>query len=148
MNPLVDPKKIKVKDMKGNIIHVKLGQVSPLDWRRIFVNYVPSAMPKIGNYEENEKLMLTMFSDIEVRSKEKNRDGEYFWTRLTSKELINAQIPDGEALIEIEAHMVGHNTKKYHPEKISSLLKTLNQNLPQQITSTLTRFVRQFSQKK
>lgn len=132
-NPLIKPQEITVKDLDGEEKVFMISRVPADVGRELFTQYVPTALPKIGNYKENEKLMKKLIGYVDAKA----ADGS--WIRLNNDPLRNAHITDWEMMVTIEKEMVNHNTNFFNPAKLSSVLERFNQTLPDKVMSMLTR---------
>lgn len=132
---LIKPTPITIKDMDGVERNFNISRVPAVHGRKIFTQYATTVMPKIGNYEVNQDLMLLMLSYVEAQMP----NGDFI--QLRTQSLIDSHVGDWETLGRLELEMVKYNTNFFHPEKISSALAKLNQTLPEKILSTLTRYL-------
>lgn len=139
--PLIKEKEIKVKSLDGDESTFFISRVPADVGRELFTQYVPTAMPKIGNYKENEKLMRKLIGYVEAVSPDGKR------VRLDNDLTRNSYISDWEMLVTIEKEMVTHNTNFFNPAKLSGVLARFNQTLPERVMQMLTRFSEQLSAK-
>jgi hypothetical protein len=133
--PQIKPKEITVKSIDGEDKQFRISRVPATQGREIFTQYMPTAMPKIGNYKSNEDLMKKLMLYVDV----KTTDGS--WVRLENEVILDSHITDWEMLVKIELEMVKYNTNFFNPEKLSSGLSKLNQTLPERITLMLKRLL-------
>ena len=139
--PQIKPFEVTIKSIDGESKEFRISRVPASQGREIFTQYMPTAMPKIGDYKSNEKLMKMLISFVEV----KTTDGS--WIRLNNDVLLNAHITDWEMLVKVELEMVKYNTNFFSPEKLSSALNKFNQTLPHRVMSMLSRLSGQLSAK-
>jgi len=139
--PQIKPLEIAIDSIDGDKQTFRISRVPATEGREVFTQYMPTAMPKIGDYKSNEKLMYKMISYVDV----KTTDGS--WIRLSNSVLVNSHITDWEMLVKLELEMVKYNTNFFSPEKLSSVLSKFNQTLPDKIMSMWNRLSGQLSAK-
>ena len=137
--PLIKPQDITVKNMDGESKGFRISRVPAIKGRELFTQYIPTAMPKVGDYKTNEKLMKELLSFVEV----KMANGEFI--RLDNESLIASHVTDWEMIINLEKEMIMYNTNFFNPEKLSKGWNKLVQTLPERIIKTLKRFSGQLS---
>lgn len=131
--PLIKPTEIKIKSIDGEEKTFMISRVPASRGREIFTQYMPTAIPKIGDYKENEKLMKMLMGYVDVQAP----DGS--WIRLDNDPVRDSHINDWEMLVKLELEMVKYNTNFFSPDKLSNALTRFNQTLPERIMSTLNR---------
>ena len=143
---LIEPKKLEIiskssKDEKGNQrkVNVYLSKVPAVAGRRIVTQYPMSGMPKIGNYEENEKLMYELLSYVAVELDTGVK------ILLNEKSLIDNHLCDAEMLLRVEKAMLEYNFSFFDLGEISASLKNIVQIAPEKISSILMDLLGQFS---
>lgn len=139
--PLIKPTEVTIKSIDDGEKEFRISRVPATQGREIFTQYMPTAMPKIGDYKSNEKLMKMLMCFVDVKA----ADGS--WIRLNNEVVLNSHVTDWEMLVKIELEMVKYNTNFFSPEKLSSALSKLNQTLPDRIMSMLNRLSGQLSAK-
>ena len=139
MSILIKPQEITVKSMDGEEKQFRISRVPAIKGRELFTQYMPTAIPKIGDYKSNEKLMKDLVSFIEV----KTASGE--WLGLSNDAILSSHVTDWEMLVKLEMEMIKYNTNFFSPEKLSSALNKFNQTLPEKIIKMLKRFSGQLS---
>lgn len=137
--PLIKPQETTVNNMDGEAKEFRISRVPAIKGRELFTQYMPTAMPKLGDYKSNEKLMKELVSFIEV----KTASGE--WLRLSNDAILSSHVTDWEMLVKLEMEMIKYNTNFFNPEKLSSALNKFNQTLPEKIIKILKRFSGQLS---
>lgn len=128
---MIDQEERTIKDMSGNDVTFIISKVPAVAAREIFTQYIPTAMPKVGNYEENQKLMLKLMSFVAVPQ-------ESGPLNLTSQALIDNHVDGFETLMKLEKEMIEYNTSFFVPGKISSSLEPLIAKALQSTIKTLT----------
>lgn len=139
--PQIKPKEVTIQSIDDGEKTFRISRVPATRGREIFTQYMPTAMPKIGDYKANEKLMKMLMCFVDV----KTADGS--WIRLDNEVILNSHVTDWEMLVKIELEMVRYNTNFFSPEKLSNALSKFNQTLPDRIMSMLNRLSGQLSAK-
>ena len=129
--PQIKPLEVTIKSIDDGEKEFRISRVPATQGREIFTQYMPTAMPKIGDYKSNEKLMKMLMCFVDVKA----ADGS--WIRLDNEVILNSHVTDWEMLVKIELEMVKYNTNFFSPEKLSNALSGFNKSLPQRITSIL-----------
>ena len=78
-------------DAEGNKRTYTISKFDAISGRAIAAQYVPTAAPKIGDYEMNEKLMYRMMTFVYVQTAE-------LLQPLDSRAMIENHVPDWEKL--------------------------------------------------
>lgn len=99
--------------------------------REIIAKYPVSNMPKIGDYQVSEEIMVKLISFVEVIAGDRS-------IRLMTRELINNHVPDWEALAQLEWEMLQYNCSFLTNGKSLSFLEKLAHLAEQKISEMLT----------
>ena len=99
--------------------------------REIIAKYPVSNMPKIGDYQVSEEIMVKLMSFVEVIAGDRS-------IRLMTRELINNHVPDWEALAQLEWEMLQYNCSFLTDGKSLSFLEKLAHLAEQKISEMLT----------
>jgi hypothetical protein len=110
--------------------------------RYIVSQYPVSGLPKVGDYETNEKIMLRMMQFVAVPG----RDGADALP-LQTRELVNNHVPEWETLAKLEWALMEYNCSFFAQGKVSGFLDDLLEALPASILSMLTPLLDQLSAK-
>lgn len=131
---------IEEKEIVLDNITFIISKVPATDGRHIFTQYVPTATPKIGSYEENEKLMyrLISFTAIKLESGVTHS--------LKTKALIDNHVRSWETLIKLEAAMAEYNCSFFEDGRIFNFFENFARKCLQSITKTLTGSLERLSQ--
>ena len=138
---LLEPEEFTVntgKDESARSITVILSKIPAIPGRRIVTQYPITGAPKLGNYEENEKLMYDLLSYVAIKQETGVK------IRLSTPELINNHLYNAEALLRVEKAMLEYNFSFFELGEISASLKNIVQIAPEKITSILTGLLGQF----
>ena len=138
---LIKPIEIDCKSIDGDEYKFIISRIPATYAREIITQYPVTGAPKIGNYEDNEKLMIKLMSYVKAVNKEGVE------TRLTSRVLIDNHVVDFDVLGRIEYEMLKYNSNFFNIGKISKGLKGFESSTMQLVTQILTRFSAQSSQK-
>lgn len=129
---MLKPKDVVIADMDGNERTYTVTRIPATYAREIVANYPVSALPKIGDYEVNEKMMLKLLSYAYAYTP----DGKQI--ALTTRTLIDNHVPDWEALAKLELEMVNHNTSFFTSGKSLAFFEDLTAKALALVTQTLT----------
>lgn len=99
--------------------------------REIIAKYPVSNMPKIGDYQVSEEIMVKLMSFVEVIAGDRS-------IRLMTRELINNHVPDWEDLAQLEWEMLQYNCSFLTNGKSLSFLEKLAHLAEQKISEMLT----------
>lgn len=100
--------------------------------REIVTQYPTTGIPKVGEYKQNEEIMLKLMAFVGVRQE----NGTVLM--LTTRELVNNHCPDFETLMKLEWAMMEYNCSFFRNGVASGLLSNLSGKVQQLITKTLT----------
>lgn len=109
--------------------------------REIVTQYPTTGVPKLGEYKQNEEIMLKLMAFVGVRQE----NGSVLM--LTTRELVNNHCPDFEALMRLEWAMLEYNCSFFRNGAASGLFSNLSAKAQQLITKTLTDLLPQLSAK-
>lgn len=101
--------------------------------RELLVTYVPSGMPKVGDYNTNEALMLKIMSYVGVMV-----DGRDEPLKLTTRQLVDNHVPDGETLMKLEMAMASYNFSFFGNGQLSGFLEQVTERLTGTLSKILT----------
>lgn len=138
--PLLEPKEIQVPTEAGERTFV-LSKFPAIAGRRIVTQYPTTAMPKVGDYQTNEALMVELLGYVEAVTPEGER------IRLSSRALIDNHVPDFEALMRLEWAMMEYNCSFFRSGALSGLAERAIPALSRMISQTLTDLLAQSSVK-
>lgn len=138
---LIEPEEKTVSGIDGAEYTFIISKVPATVGREIVATYPVSAMPKLGDYEVNEKIMLKMMKYV-AAIKEGNE------IRLQTKELIDNHCKDWQVLAKLEMAMLEYNTSFFGNGKASKVLEGFGEKVQQLILKILMDFSEQSSRKK
>lgn len=120
---LLEPKVVTITGLDGKERTFRISKFPAIAGRRIIAKYPLSAVPKLGDYAENEKTMLELMTYVEVIP-----DGDGVQPiRLATEEVINNHVGDWETLIKLEGQMLQYNTSFFTGGVLQGFIETLLQ---------------------
>ena len=138
---MLEPKRVNIKCMDGGEREYVISKFPALAGREIITQYLPTAMPKVGQYAANEELLLKMMAFVAAVS----ADGTE--TRLTTRALVDNHVPDYEALMRLEAEMLGYNSTVFQTAARFLSSGGIEARAAEWISRTLTALSQQSSEK-
>lgn len=122
---LIDAKPVTINNK--NFI---LSKFPAIQGRKIISTYPLTSLPKVGDYKQNEQIMLELMGFVAV-----DIGGNI--TRLASPDIVNSQTGDWETLVKLELAMIEYNCSFFRDGLVSTIWKDLAQKLPGWISKTL-----------
>ena len=129
---MLKPKEFSVTDHEGKTHVYILSKIPAVQGRKILCQYPLSALPKVGDYAENERVALDLMSYVAVPVK----GGQP--VRLATEILINNHVPDAVVQMTIEREMFNYNFGFFLEEKALTFFERLMQLIDSKISSMLT----------
>lgn len=126
---MIDPKNITVTDIDGNEHEFIISKVPATVGREIVATYPVSMVPKIGDYQVNETIMLKMMSYVAKVDDAGNQ------IQLKTRALVDNHCADWQVLAKLEMQMLEYNTSFFGNGKVSKLLDKYAKKVPQLITN-------------
>ena len=112
---LLQPKEITI-DFEGEELKFNIGKFPATVGREIISKYPIANMPKIGEYQVSEEIMLKLMNYVE-------RVYDDHTQVLSNKALIDNHIPSWEVLVKIEAYVIDYNCSFFDLGKVLNSLK-------------------------
>lgn len=132
MAELIDPTELVLTGKDGVERTYVLSTLPYPVGRKVAALYPTANMPKVGDYNVSQEVMLDLFKFIAIR--QEGADD----LRLTTMQLISNHVPDTMTGLKLEAHMLAKNFDFFGQGGISKFLSTfLEKRLPELIR-TLT----------
>ena len=125
-----EEKTIEGKDGKKHVFI--LSNLNAIDGRRVAAQYPMSVLPKIGDYEVNEKLFLLLMSHVEKVVEGRN-------IRLVTPALVVNHIEDFEMSAQLEAAMIMKNFSFFQDGRSLDFFDRAARMLLEKLSETLTR---------
>lgn len=101
--------------------------------REIILQYPSSALPKVGDYNTNEALMMKIMTYVGVKV-----DGRDDPLPLTTRGLIDNHVVTTEDLLRLEWAMMNYNFAFFGNGKLSGILDRVTAQLTALLSKTLT----------
>ncbi len=101
MTELIKPEQVTIDDMEGEKHTFIISRFPAIDAREIITQYPKSA---VGDYQQNERVLLKMMKCVAAISVDGNE------IILSSRDLINNHVPDGDTLLKLESKILEYNT--------------------------------------
>lgn len=142
---MLEPKDIEIKvnlpDGRTEMRKYVISLFPAIAGRHIIMQYPISAIPKLGDYDTNEEIMLRIMSYVAAYTAEGKTQA------LTSQALVDNHVPNWEALGRLECAMMEYNCSFFREGRVSGFLDDLLETLPKLLSSMLTPLLEQLSQK-
>jgi len=133
----IKPKPIEATTLDGEKRKYIISRFDAETGREIVTQYPTTGAPKIGDYEQNARLMFKLMEYVAaVPVDEDGKEGDAIV--LESRDLFRNHVPDYEVGMQIEKAMMEYNTSFFSPGKISNLLDLIVQNAAKLISSMST----------
>lgn len=136
---LLEPKEITLKDQSGNERTYMISKFPAIAGREIVTKYPVSNIPKLGEYQVSEEIMVKAMSFIAAVG----ADGHE--TRLTTRALIDNHVPDWETLARLEWAILEYNVSFFGNGLNSAFFESISQKAVEWISSTLMPLLEQSS---
>ena len=132
---LIDAERKVFKTVKGEEVIYFIGKVPWMSGgREILAEYIPSGLPKVGDYKKNEDLARILYANAVAVDKDNNH------YPLTTDSMINNHVPDVKVAMELEAAVFDKSTDflilgrlQEYRSAWSQTLDSLIANLPTQL---------------
>lgn len=138
--PFLKEEEFIITDEDGKERKYILSNFDAVEGRRIVSQYPMTGLPQVGNYDENEKLMIRLMHYVAVVTS----DGRKL--RLSTMELINNHVPNFEILAKIEMRMMEKNCSFFRDGRSLDFLDNLAQIFSRKLLEILTLSSAQSSQ--
>ena len=135
---LIDPQPFECPLVDGGTKTYMLGKFTAIAGREIVTKYPLSNLPKVGDYQVSEDVMLKLMSHVGIT----RTDGQII--PLRTRELVNNHVPDFETLARIEMEMLKRNVSFFRDGRTSVFFGGIAQAIQQLTSQTLTASLAQF----
>lgn len=125
---LLEPKEVVIDGCT-----FRIGKFPAVAGREIITKYPLSNIPRLGDYAVSEEIMLKLMSFVERITEPEGRA-----VRLTTKELVNNQVPSWETLVKLEAAALEHNCSFFQNGKTSDFFAKLGALAQRKVVEILT----------
>lgn len=116
---MLEPKEITLKTQKGEDVTYILSKFPAIAGREIVSKYPLSNIPKLGEYQQSEEVMLKLMAFVARVTP----DGTQI--QLTSRALVDNHVADWEVLARLEWSQLEYNTSFFGNGQISASLENL-----------------------
>jgi len=120
MSTLIQPKPYDVTLPDGTTKTFILSKFPAVAGREIVTQYPLSAMPKVGDYQVNESVMLKLMAFVAVEAGDVT-------IPLSTKTLVNNHVPDWETLAKLEIAMMEYNCSFFGNGRASTFFELFAQ---------------------
>lgn len=127
---MIEPKEVTINDRR-----YILSKVPAVEGREIVAKYPLSNIPKLGEYDQSEAIMLKLMAYVQTG------DG----IPLTTRALVNNHVPDAHTLMMLEKEMLEYNFGFFVRALSSDFFASFSQKAERWITGTLTPLLEQLS---
>ena len=138
---MIEPKEVEIETADGDVRKYTISKFPAVAGREIITQYPISGIPKLGDYNTNEEIMMKIMGYVSVQPPEGPA------LTLNSRALIDNHVPEWETLARLEWAMMEYNVSFFREGRVSSFLDDLLEKLPQSILSILTPLLEQLSPK-
>lgn len=128
---MLEPKELVLKDASGKERTFILSKFPAIAGREIITKYPVSNVPKIGEYQQSEEVMLKLMAFVSVQLP----DGQA--QALTTRGLVDNHTGDWETLAKLEWAMLEYNCSFFGKGLNSGSLESISQKAVTWITQTL-----------
>lgn len=128
---LLEEKELILSDASGKERTFYISKFPAVAGREIVTKYPLSNIPKIGEYQQSEDVMLKLMSFVEGVMPNGQR------IALTTRDLINNHVGDWETLARVEWAMLEYNTSFFGKGLSSGFLESIGQKAATWIIQTL-----------
>lgn len=137
---LLEPKELVLADTRGTERTFILSKFPAIAGREIVSKYPLSNIPKVGEYQQSEEVMLKLMAYVGV-PREKGDP-----LTLTTRALVDNHVGDWETLAKVEWAMLEYNCSFFGQGSNSAFLESLSKKAVTWITQTLTPLLERSSQ--
>lgn len=135
---LLEPKSLTLPTSKGDRTYI-LGKFPAVAGREIVAKYPLSNMPKLGDYDVSETVMLKLMAFVAVEVS----PGQVI--PLNSRALVDNHVPDWETLARLEWASLEYNCSFFADGRASTFFANITTTAPQWISRMLTDLLAQSS---
>lgn len=135
---LLDPKSVMIKTLAGEEREYIISKFPAVAGREIFAQYPLSLVPRVGDYQLNETLMLKIMGYVAVPGDTP--------LQLSTRALVDNHVPDWETLARIELAVINYNCSFFERGKLSTIFAGLGAKANTKITEMLMGLLASLSQ--
>lgn len=127
----LEPKELQLTDASGTVRTFIISKFPATAGRRIVTKYPVSNIPKVGEYQQSEEVMLDLMSFVGVP-----REGAEP-LMLSSRALVDNHVGDWETLAKVEWAMLEYNCSFFKKGLSSAFSESISQKAVTWISQTL-----------
>lgn len=127
MSEFLEPKEIEI-----NGLSFIISKFPATTGREIVARYTCANIPKVGNYNESEAVMLKLMSHVARVTAAGDE------IRLSNRALVDNHVPDWETLTRLEWEMMQYNCSFFQNGKASDFFQNLGRLASSKVTEMLT----------
>lgn len=135
MSEFLEPKEIEIDGCTFVI-----SKFPAVEGREIFAKYASSNIPKVGQYEASEAVMLKMMAYVQRVPADGSEP-----VRLQTKTLVNNHVPNWEILAKLEWHMLQYNFSFFRDGKALGFCEKLEVLATSKVSAMLTGLLEKLS---
>lgn len=128
---MLEPKELSLTDASGKVRNFIISKFSAIAGREIVTKYPVSNIPKLGDYQQSEEVMLKLMAFVQAVPDEGAP------IALTTRALIDNHVGDWETLAKIEWAMMELNCSFFNKGLSSGFLESISQKAATWIIQTL-----------
>lgn len=128
----LEPKELELTDTSGKVRVFIISKFPAIAGREIVTKYPVSNIPKLGEYQQSEEVMLKLMAYVGVPNA---ASGEPLM--LTTRALVDNHVGDWETLAKVEWAMLEYNFSFFRGGLSSDFLGSISQKVVTWITQTL-----------
>jgi len=140
MNEMIQPKLIEIENDDGVVKTFVISKLPYSVGREVLSQFIPTSIPKVGDYPANHELMLKMMKFISVMKDDGTEQ------RLTTQALIDNHVEGFKQGVILERAMLEYNIGFLGRGNLSTFLEESKAMLPKLISEMLTAYRAQLSQ--
>lgn len=129
---MLQPKEMLIKTMDGDERPYVISKFPAVAGREIIAQYPTSILPKVGDYQLNEQIMLKLMAYVGVPREGKEP------LMLTTRALVDNHVPDWETLARLELAVMDYNCSFFRSGAASTFFSGLGNRAGKKITEMLT----------
>jgi len=127
---LLEPKELILTDASGKVRTFMLSKFPAIAGRKIVTRYPLTNVPKVGEYQQSEEIMLELMSFVAAVT-------ETGHVQMTTRALVDNHVGDWETLAKVEWAMLEYNCSFFRGGLNSAFLESISQKAVTWITQTL-----------
>lgn len=129
---MIEPKELSLTDQSGRVRNFKISKFPAVAGREIVTKYPVSNIPKIGEYQVSEEIMLKAMAYVVVVTADSPE------IPLTTRALVDNHVGDWETLAKLEWAILEYNVSFFGSGLNSASFESISRKAVQWITQTLT----------